>query len=161
MLICWRTGAEVDAQIVKPMANRHRWYYVVEDVGALYKLTQTSYGYIVEKLGGSWRSGGDQRAGRRGNGDWMMNGTDKPGEIAGEETKKKPCTWLFYGPLFVKPSNGSIEPWVDELTNGQVEHRRYGQKKIHQHTDQLNHQSARPQSLDGANHCPKKTLQCA
>ncbi|KRX50322.1 hypothetical protein T05_8098 [Trichinella murrelli] len=91
MLICWRTVAEVDAQIVKPMANRHRWYYVVEDVGALYKLTQTSYGFsnlitihnIVEKLGGSWRSGGDQRAGRRGNGDWMMNGTDKPGRKAG------------------------------------------------------------------------------
>ncbi|KRZ13681.1 hypothetical protein T11_15823 [Trichinella zimbabwensis] len=72
MLICWRTVAEVDAQIVKPMANRHRWYYVVEDVD------------IVEKLGGSWRSeGGDQRAGRRGNGDWMMNGTDKPGRKAG------------------------------------------------------------------------------
>ncbi|KRX82750.1 hypothetical protein T02_12813 [Trichinella nativa] len=45
--------------------------------------TMHTHRNIVEKLGGSWRSGGDQRAGRRGNGDWMMNGTDKPGRKAG------------------------------------------------------------------------------
>ncbi|KRY93465.1 hypothetical protein T4D_1218 [Trichinella pseudospiralis] len=63
-------NSEVDAQIVKPMANRHRWYYVVEDI-------------LLKSLAAAGGRGGDQRAGRRGNGDWMMNGTDKPGRKAG------------------------------------------------------------------------------
>ncbi|KRZ31765.1 hypothetical protein T4B_6087 [Trichinella pseudospiralis] len=107
------------------MANRHRWYYVVEDI-------------LLKSLAAAGGRGGDQRAGRRGNGDWMMNGTDKPErmenaheeEIAGGKTKKKGAPGSSsVRALFTKSSNGSTEARVDELTNGQVEHRRLGHKK--------------------------------